>query len=471
MLDQKPITIKDLKSPKRAFLLGHLPQFNTYNKHQVLERWVEESGDLFKIHFVGKEFIVSANPEINNKILRQRPETFIRYSKIDEVLREIGIDGVFNAEGDRWKRHRKPIAEALNVKNVKSFYPIIQDKTRNILAKFKEHAVKENVVDVQKEFMAFTIDITTEIAFGLKLDTINNQSNGFQEHLEVIFPIINARLTAPIPTWRFFKSKKDRLLDRSLKAIEKIIYEGIATAKREMATSSGLNESPAHFLEALLLENKDARFTDDEIYGNIFTLLLAGEDTTSNSLSWAIYYLVQHPEIVNKVRAEAHAVYPKDEVPSYYRQLELLKYADAVAQETMRLKPTTPQMYMESNADVVINNLSIPKGTNIILQNKVPQTQEDYFSNAHIFSPERWLVSECPMHKNHSPNVMRVFGGGTRFCPGMFLAKSEMVVLISVLCKHFDFKLASNLNEIKERFDFTMYPENLKVTFKRVEDD
>ncbi|WAC03916.1 cytochrome P450 [Lacinutrix neustonica] len=157
------------------------------------------------------------------------------------------MDGVFNAEGDRWKRHRKPIADALNVKNVKAFYPILFDKTKSILSKFKTHASTGTEVDVQKEFIAFTIDITTEIAFGLKLDTINNQSNGFQEHLEVIFPIINARLTAPIPIWRFFKSKQDRLLDRSLKAIEKIIYDGIATAKSKMPATSDLNRPPNTF--------------------------------------------------------------------------------------------------------------------------------------------------------------------------------------------------------------------------------
>lgn len=465
MLDEKLITIKDLKSPKGSFLLGHLPQFNVSNKHQVLERWVEETGDLFKIHFVGKAFIVSANPDINNKILRQRPESFIRFSKIDEVLREIGVYGVFNAEGETWKRHIKPIAEALNVKNVKAFYPIIFDKTKSILDKFKDYAVNRSVVDVQKEFMAFTIDITTEIAFGLKLDTINDQSNGFQEHLELIFPVINSRITAPIPIWRFFKSKKDKKLERSLKAIETIIYKSIADTKSKIAVTSEPKHKPSHFLEALLLENKEEKFSDKDVYGNIFTLLLAGEDTTSNSLSWAIYYLVQHPEIVKKVREEAYKVYAEEDVPVNYEQLELLKYADAVAQEALRLKPTTPQMYMEANEDVVINNLSIPKGTNLILQNKVPQTQEDHFSNANAFEPERWIASKCPMHKNHSPNVMRVFGGGPRYCPGMFLAKSEMVVLISVLCKHFDFKLESNLDDIKERFDFTMYPENLKIIF------
>ncbi|WP_299889282.1 cytochrome P450 [uncultured Lacinutrix sp.] len=466
MHDDKLITIKDLKSPKGTFLLGHLPQFNTYNKHQVLERWVEESGDLFKIHFVGKEFVVSANPDINNKMLRQRPEQFKRFSKIDEILKEMGVDGVFNAEGASWKRHRKPIAEALNVKNVKAYYPIILDKTNEILKKFKAYATKKSIVDVQKEFMAFTIDITTEIAFGHKLDTINNKSDGFQKHLEVIFPMINSRITAPIPIWRYFKKEKGKTLDYSLKSIEKIIFEFIEEAKSRIVDNPKLKAQPTNFLEALLVESDEEKFNDKEIYGNIFTMLLAGEDTTSNSLSWAVFYLAQHPEIVNKVREEAFTEYNNLDIPSKYETIESLKYANAVVQEAMRLKPTTPQLYLESNEDVIINNVSFPKGTSIILQNKVAQNQDEYFSNANAFEPQRWIVSECPMHKNHSPNIMRAFGGGARFCPGMFLAKSEMVVLVSALCKHFDFKLESKLEDIRERFEFTMYPENLKVTLK-----
>ncbi|GAA3652736.1 cytochrome P450 [Flavivirga jejuensis] len=466
MVDNKLINIKSLKSPKGVFLLGHLPQFNTYNKHQVLERWVEESGELFKIHFLGKEFIVSANPDFNNKMLRLRPDTFKRFSKIDEVLKEMGIDGVFNAEGSVWKRQRKPIAEALSVKNVKAFYPIILDKTKAILEKFKNYSEKETIVDVQKEFMAFTIDITTEIAFGYKLDTINNKSNSFQKHLEVIFPMINTRVTAPLPIWRYFKSKKDRILDDSLRSIEKVIYEFIDDAKKRIEKNPSLKTKPSNFLEALLVENEAVNFTNEEIYGNVFTMLLAGEDTTSNSLSWAVFYLAQYPEIVNKVREEANIVYKTEKVSSTYEHVELLKYAYAVAQETMRLKPTTPQLYLEPNEDVVINNVAIPKGTSIILQNKVAQTQEDHFSNANSFIPERWLDHGCPMHKNHSPNVMRAFGGGARYCPGMQLAKTEMIVLISALCKHFDFKLEVKPEDIREQFEFTMYPENLKVTFK-----
>ncbi len=462
------ISIKNLKSPKGAFLLGHLPQFNTYNKHQVLERWVEESGELFKINFVGKEFVVSANPDFNNKLLRSRPETFKRFSKIDEILKEMGVDGVFNAEGDTWKRHRKPIAEVLSVKNVKFFYPIIVDKTNTLLQKFKIYSEEKTIVNVQKEFMSFTIDITTEIAFGHKLDTINEVSNSFQNDLEVVFPMINERVTAPIPIWRYFKRKKDKTLDVALKAIEELVYTFIDRTKEKLDKNPELKAYPSNFLEALLVENETANFTNKEIYGNVFTILLAGEDTTSNSLSWTLFYLAQHPEAVAKVRVEAEAVYKDEDLPSTYETVEHLKYANAVVQEAMRLKPTTPQLYFEANKDTVIENVAIPKGTSIILQNKVAQTQEAYFSNPNAFEPDRWMVSRCPMHKKHTPNVMRAFGGGSRYCPGMHLAKTEMTVLISTLCKHFDFELNVAPEDVKECFEFTMFPDPLKITFKPV---
>lgn len=460
--------INSLKSPKGHVLLGHLPQFNAHNKHQVLERWVNECGDLFKINFVGKVFVVSARPSFNNLILRQRPEKFRRFSKIDEVLKEMGVTGVFNAEGLDWKRHRKPIAEALNTQNIQAFYPVLLSKTKSIFKKFQEFANQNEIVDVQKEFMLFTVDITTEIAFGHKLDTINNKTNSFQEHLEVIFPMVNSRITAPLPIWRYFKSKKDRALESALKAIEKIIHQFIEDAKEKVERNIKTQRKPANFLEALLQGNKNIEFTDKEVYGNVFTMLLAGEDTTSNSISWAMFYLSQHRDIVEKIREETNIVYPNSIAANSYDDLTQLKYTNAVVQETIRLKPTTPQLYFESNEDNVVEGLMLPKGTKIILQNKVAQTSEKYFSEPELFSPQRWLQNECPMHKNHDPSVIKTFGGGPRYCPGMQLAMTEMVILISTFCKHFNFELAVKPETIIEQFEFTMYPKNLLIKFTPV---
>ena len=466
---QKYRKIKDLPSPKGHFILGHLPQFNTSGKHLVLERWVEECGDLFKINFVGKQFLVSADPEMNDQILRLRPDTFKRFNKITEILEEMGILGVFNAEGEVWQTHRKPASEALSLKKVRSFYTIISRKTENLLDKWKTYAEDGTSFDVQKEFMKYTVDITTEIAFGYQLNTINDKTDTFQQHLEHIFPMVNDRITAPLPTWRWFKKEKDRKLAVSLKAIEKLIHHFIDEAKERLEKDPTLKEAPSNFLEALLVEQeREGKFTDKDVYSNVFSMLLAGEDTTSNSISWTIFYLAQHPEIVKKIRDEALEVYPNHTTPLTDKEMAKLKYANAVAQEVIRLKPVTPNLYMEAVKDVTINGFHIPKGTIIMLQNKVAQTREQYFSNATDFIPERWLRNGCPAHANHHPEHIKAFGGGPRYCPGRNLALHEMTLSISTICKYFDLELAVKPEDVIEQFSFTMYPKNLLVKLKKV---
>ncbi|TNE60462.1 MAG: cytochrome P450 [Bacteroidetes bacterium] len=463
------ISLKDLPSPRGHFLFGHLPEFRKHaNKHQVLERWVAECGKLFRVHFAGIPLIISADPVINQQVLALRPEKFRRLSKMSAVIREMGVSGVFNTEGDTWKRHRVPVASALNVRKIRAFYPVLCAKTQQLLDKFGRYAAAGQVVSVQKEFMAYTVDITTSIAFGYEMDTIGARANTFQKHLETIFPMINARIAAPVPLWRFFKTRKDRELEAALKAIEKTIHQFIREAKDRLAADPALREHPTNLLERLLVEDEDNNFTDEEIYGNVFTMLLAGEDTTSNSISWAVYFLAQHPEMVRKVREEANAVYGEAVVPPDNQHLSQLTYTNAVAQETLRIKPTTPQLYMEAKEDVVIEDLFIAKNTRIILQNKVAQTAEAHFTNGEAFLPERWL-KEKPAHlENHDPEMIKTFGGGPRFCPGKYLATNEIVLLLSALCKQFDLELAVDPQEVTEQFEFTMYPGNLLVRFTPV---
>jgi cytochrome P450 len=120
---------------------------------------------------------------------------------------------------------------------------------------------------------------------------------------------------------------------------------------------------------------------------------------------------------------------------------------------------------MQANENITLHNLHIPKDTSIMLQNKVSQTSNKYFSNPNEFMPERWLKSGCPMQEKHSPEIIKAFGGGPRFCPGMNLAMYEMTIAISSICKHFNFNLAVKLNEVKQQFAFTMFPENLLLQF------
>ncbi|HNP19773.1 MAG TPA: cytochrome P450 [Fulvivirga sp.] len=462
-------TIDNLPSPKGKPIVGHLPKFNAINKHQVLEEWVKEVGDVFRISLMGKKFIVSANPDINHEILKSRPGQFRRFHKIDEIMSEMGIIGLFNAEGEQWKLHRKLTSEALNLKNVQGFFPTLQRVTERLYQRWNDFASKEAVFDIQKEMVRYTVDITTDIAFGYDINTLQKEKDIIQDQMEKVFPMINERITAPIPLWRYFKTKKDKDFDEAMAAIKLLVHQFIADAKLRLKDNPELQENPTNFLEALLVEQtKSGSLTDKEIFGNVFTILLAGEDTTSNSISWTLYYLAQHPEVVEKVKAEARQVYADANCPSSNEALLSLKYTEAVAMEAMRIKPVTPNLYMQALEDVAIQDLEIKKGMTVMMQNKVAQTDAAHFTNPDAFIPERWIPKACPMHDKHSPQIIRTFGAGSRFCPGRNLAIHEMKMAISMICKNFEISLAVNPEEVKESFAFTMFPENLKVKIKPV---
>ncbi len=463
--------LKDLPSPKGHLIFGHLLPFKRSDKHRVLENWVKESGNLFQIRLLSKRFIVSADQQMNVQILKQRPSKFRRFSKISEVLEEMGIIGVFNAEGDTWKKHRKITSEALNVKNTTAYFPIVKESTKRLLNKWRKEAANENKIEVQIEMMRLTVDITSAIAFGYPMNTLEEKDEVIQKHLEKVFPMINSRITSPLPIWRLIKSKKDKELDEALEHIRKSIQQFIDEAKNRLKLNPVLKEKPSNFLEALLVEQEQEQsFSDKEIIGNVFTMLLAGEDTTSNSISWTLYYLAQYPEIVKQIRKEAMEIYKDAELPPSHETLTVLKYTEAVVMEAMRLMPVTPTLYMEALEDVEVEGLQIEKGMTVMMQNKVAQTHASNFTNPDSFSPERWLAKNngCPHNAAHKPEVIHVFGAGPRFCPGKNLAMQEMICVISMICKNFDIQLAIDINKITEEFAFTMYPKNLWIKLKEV---
>lgn len=464
------ITSDQLPSPKGKLLIGNLSQFKAKNKHQVMEKWVEEVGEIFKINLLGKRFIVSANPSINKEILRLRPYKFRRYGKIDEILQEMGVLGVFNAEGETWKKHRRITSEALNRKHIEDFFPTIASVTNRLITKWSKIADTDHTIDVQKEMMRYTVDITTAIAFGYPMNTLEEDDDVIQQHLEKVFPMINSRITAPLPLWRIFKSKQDKDFDIAIQEVRKTVHQLIEEGKQRLKENEKLKNNPRNFLEALLVQQSiEGKFTDKEIFGNVFTMLLAGEDTTSNTISWTLYYLAQYPDIALKVRQEAKEILKESSIPDDFEKSTRLKYTEAVVQESLRIKPVTPNLYMQALEDVEINGYLFKENETVMMQNKVPQTDENNFFKPNEFIPERWLKAECPVHHGkHKPDLMRAFGGGSRLCPGKGLAMNELVVAISSICKNFELELAVKPDEVNEVFAFTMFPENLLIRLKTI---
>ena len=147
-----------------------------------------------------------------------------------------------------------------------------------------------------------------------------------------------------------------------------------------------------------------------------------------------------------------------------YNSHSALLYTEAVAMETMRIKPVAPLIYNQALEDVEIKGYLFKKDSKLLIESRYAGMQDENFSNAKEFKPERWIKQEkgkCPM--GHDTKAYIPFGAGARFCPGKNLAMLEMKLVLSMLMRNFKVELITPANEVKEVMAFTMMPSEYQV--------
>lgn len=171
-----------------------------------------------------------------------------------------------------------------------------------------------------------------------------------------------------------------------------------------MAEDPKLLERPTTCLESLLVEGaNNGQTTDDALFGSIITMLLAGEDTTAHTISWIVYYLSLNPSVLKALGDETSYIMA-DQEHLNWGQLNQLPYMEAVIQETLRLKPVAPLLYLTCLKDTIIDNVQIHKGASLITLGEYAGKRSQYFQDAAIFNPQRWLTPE--QFQTHSPDTL-----------------------------------------------------------------
>jgi len=126
----------------------------------------------------------------------------------------------------------------------------------------------------------------------------------------MLMPMLNRRIYASFPYWRYIKLPADRALDKALAQLYQFVAALISQHRARILHNPQIETKPSNFLEALLVARTDdgKTFTEEEISGSILTMLLAGEDTTANTMSWMAHFMSVHPETQAGMQQEADLV-------------------------------------------------------------------------------------------------------------------------------------------------------------------
>lgn len=452
--------LSQLPGPRGLPLLGNALDLKAERLHLVLEAWDRQHGPMFVVRAGLRRMLVVSDAKLQGELLRARPELYRRVSTIETALDEMGVTGVFSAEGSAWKPQRRLAMEALAPKNLRTFYPALVEITERLHTRWERAARERRQLDLLDEFRRVTLDVTTRLVFGHDLDSLGSEhKDPVSLLIEPLFPGLNRRLAAVVPYWRWIRLPRDRRFDASTQKLLSWLRDRLQQARADLQTHPERAEHPVNFLEAMIVakDENGAPFSEAVIVGNALTMLVAGEDTTANTLAWAVHHLCDQPDARAELRREADAVFEgRHGAPRDLDQANALTYAGAVAQETMRLRPVAPLLFLEPLRDVVLEGVAIPRGTTIVLLTRPPAVAADV-PEANRFLPERWLA-KTPADQREGTARAIPFGSGPRICPGRSLALLEMRVVLASLYRNFDIERTVTASRIGERFAFSMSP-------------
>lgn len=475
-----PRRFSDLPGPPPWPVVGNALQVTLHRMHQNMEDWVKTYGPLMQVRLAGFHLMVVADTELIGQLLRERPETFRRPSRMQAIMREMGIpDGVFVAEGEHWARQRRMVMASFAPQQVRAYFPALLNVSHRLRARWLGMAQAgqgvSGDIDLQKDLMRFTVDAISGLAFGVDVNTLQSNDDVIQRHLDKIFPTIWRRAHALVPYWQVVKLPRDRALDESMRVVNGAIRDFMAQARVRLRDPER-RAAPQNLLEAMLVaaDAPDSGMSDEDVAGNVFTMLLAGEDTTATSLSWMIEQLWRNPAALARARAEVDRVLSTpagplpmaDWTPEHMAQLDWL---EACIHESMRLKPVGPFNLVEAIKDTEVAGVPIRTGTPVLLVMRHDTVRDEVFPRAAEYLPERWLPQgEALAPSSAAMSAKRVsmpFGAGPRICPGRFLAILEIKLAAAMLLQTFDIAAVDTPDGLaaQEHMALTMVPVGLTM--------
>ncbi|XP_063915602.1 probable cytochrome P450 6a23 [Zophobas morio] len=405
-----------------------------------------------------KPFYVPIDPEIVKHIMQTDFSHFMNHGNYYDEKADPLSAHLFSLEDAKWRNMRVKLTPTFTSGKMKMMFQTLANCALGLKDIMNESASNGIPVDIKDVLGRFTTDIIGSVAFGLECNSLKDPDAEFRKYGRKVFEVgiierIKVILTLTVP-FSILRALNFKFTNGE---VERFFMKAIRDTVRYRETDNIYRKDFMHLL--LQLKNRgtvadDDKITDEdgkifekaltmnELSAQAFVFFLAGFETSSTTMTFALYELATNPDVQEKLRQEINAVLEKYDGQLTYDGVLEMTYMEKVLHETLRKYPPLPVLTRKCNKEYTIPNTSIrlEKGTDVGIPVLAIHTDPAYYPNPEKFDPERFSEE----NKHSRPNFTWLpFGEGPRLCIGLRFGMLQSKVGLATLLKNYKISLSS----------------------------
>ncbi len=395
-----------------------------YGPGEVLVRLYRRYGPVVRWGFGPYRFAALLGPRANEFVFAHDATFRVREASAGLVPVD-GPTSLVVSDGADHRRRRRLVQPALYHKRIDGYVAIMARCADEVI-----DAVRDGqAIDIHAAMQGALRRSTLQSLFGEHISVHADEFGAYLRPmlnlLDLLPQIVDGHRTLRTPRWRRAVTARSRVDAR--------VYAEIARVREH-----GPDEQD-HVLGELVhgRDHDGDGLNDLEVRDQVVTLIAAGYATTSAALTWAVYALATHTEVLRTARDEVDSVLGR-RAPSA-ADLRALPYLSAVVQETLRLYPPAVVSGRHVAEEFEFDGTRVRAGTTLLISPYVTHRSADVFDDPLSFRPERWATGSGG--DTPGPSEFLPFGGGRHRCVGSAMAVTEITVMLARLLARIDVRL------------------------------
>ncbi|KAL1828534.1 hypothetical protein DCAR_0207768 [Daucus carota subsp. sativus] len=424
-------------------------------KHQTFRLLAEDQSEIYTTEARNIEHILKTS--------------FDKYNKgqyLQGITNDLLGQGIFVVNGANWRQQRKLASVEFSTRMLRDFScNIFRKNAVKLIRTVSQLSLSADIFDIQELLMRYSLDSIFEVGFGTDLNTMESDAAGssFIKAFDDATSLIHWRYIDP--TWkvqRLLNIGFEASLAKNIKYIHAFVQQVISKKRQQMEIQQ--NSDKEDILSRFLIESKKdpEKMNDEYLRDIILNFILAGKDTTANTLSWFFYMLCKNPLVQEKIVQEITETIPGNSIDEFVANttddtFEKMHYLHAALSETLRLYPAVPVDGRCAEAhDILPDGYRVRKGDNVYyIAYAMGRMTNIWGDDAKDFKPERWLSNG--IFQPESPFKFIAFHAGPRICLGKDFAYRQMKIVSVGLLRYFKFKLADEKQAVMYKPTFTLH--------------